>query len=75
MALTNYMTGAEATSVTQAGGSFLQLGVDGSYSFLMWGLAFVQANFVLILIGVAIALLVNYGRKKLSSAKGANVIR
>jgi len=74
MALTNYMTGSESSSMIGVGHDYLQLGVDGSYSFLMWGLAFVQANFVLILIGAAIGVIVYLAKKRFSANSSVAVL-
>jgi len=69
------MTGVEATSVTNMGGSFLQLGVDGTYSMAMWGLSFVTANFVLILVTIALGAIIVYAKRKIGGAKkGGSVV-
>lgn len=76
MALTNYMSGTAATEVNSLGGSALQLGVDGTYSMAMWSLAFVQTNFVLILVALALAVVVGFAVKKIRGARrGSAIVR
>lgn len=73
--MTNYLTGTTSTQLNDVGGSFLQLGLDGAYSMLMFGVNFVIANFALILAFVVIGVLVRYWRSKIGALKGASVIK